>query len=126
MMELFNSQTASGSVLSGQKRINAIKKELKIFSKWKMETEVECMCCNKSYKVKEATAFVPLNRTEKEAMVLCKNYPDCPGTILDFWNDRVMAPYMVKLEGDYQLGKKLQLPSSERIKTNKSALYCCL
>lgn len=79
-------KVTSGWVLHGKERMDAIKREVKVFSDWKLKSQVECLCCNKKFKIEETTAFVPYDKDKKDALILCKNYPDCKGTILDFFN----------------------------------------
>lgn len=83
----------SGWTLKGSEKNEAIKRELNYFSSFRMDTEVECLCCGERFKLKQATALVPFGKEKKDSIVLCKNYPECDGDIYDFWDNTDVVSY---------------------------------
>lgn len=72
----------SGWILSGKRRDDALINELKVFDHLKLSTKVECIHCGDKFRVIDSTVLLPYKGV-KLPMVLCKNYPECGGSIID-------------------------------------------
>lgn len=69
-------------ILSGKERERFLLQEMRSYGYFKLDSEIRCIHCDSQYLFKEATVIrSPVSGT---AMVMCKNYPKCDGSIIDF------------------------------------------
>ena len=72
----------SHTILYGVAREHELEKGFDIFPNLSMNTKIECLHCGDKYIYNEAKAVIDPN--DGEALIHCKNYPKCNGTLIDF------------------------------------------
>lgn len=73
----------SPTILVGTTRMAALNEQKDYFHNLKMNTKVRCLHCGKEFFYNEAKVIIEPD--DNEATVVCKNYPDCDGTLMDLY-----------------------------------------
>lgn len=69
------------TILYGEAKKQELERKVNEFSFLKMNTKIHCIHCGDEYVYSEATVVV--SPVDSEALIHCKNYPNCDGTIVD-------------------------------------------
>lgn len=74
-------QQTDSVILTGEERIQGLKRNLHVIGNFKMNSKVKCFHCGREFHYNEATVI----RTpgDYKALVMCKNYPKCNGSLID-------------------------------------------
>ena len=93
-LEETSSKVTSGWMLSGEEKEKALQHELDCFGNYlKPRTIVECIHCGDKFRVQEAVVLKPY-KGFSNPMVMCKNYPECDGNLIDMWPTKSLKKTM--------------------------------
>ncbi|MEE3434394.1 MAG: hypothetical protein VZQ47_02410 [Treponema sp.] len=71
-------------VLTGEERIQGLKRNLQVLGNFRMNSKVICIHCGAEFHYNEA--IVIRDPGDYKALVMCKNYPKCNGSLIDLHN----------------------------------------
>lgn len=73
-------------IIEGPEAERALKREMKNMfgNQLKLDSEVKCIHCGQTFLCREMKMVRPVaNKFDNRPMAMCKNYPDCDGSIID-------------------------------------------
>lgn len=75
------------TIMYGQTRDDELNRGLEVFSHLKMNSKVHCIHCDQDYVFNEAK--VVQFPEDDEPLIMCKNYPECDGSLIDMMSAEI-------------------------------------